>query len=116
MKLFPESATIQLEFDKIKALLVEHCKSEYAKSKSEDLRIHTKKEFIETELQQTNEFKLITLNNQYFPNDYVLNLAKDLKLLSIPGAVLVGDQFVQIRKLALNIESIFRWFDRERRL
>ncbi|MGI8637030.1 MAG: endonuclease MutS2, partial [Segetibacter sp.] len=116
MKLFPESAPVQLEFDKVKALLTEHCKSEFAKKKAADLRIHTKKEFIETELQQSHEFKLITLNNQYFPNDYVLNLTKDLKLLSIPGAVLIGDQFVQIRKLILNIQSIFRWFDKERRV
>ncbi|MCW3109577.1 MAG: mismatch repair protein MutS [Segetibacter sp.] len=116
MKLFPESATVQLEFDKIKVLLTEHCKSEFAKKKAADLRIHTKKEFIETELQQSHEFKLISLNNQYFPNDYVLNLTKDLKLLSIPGAVLLGDQFVQIRKLAVNMQSIFRWFDNERRL
>ncbi len=116
MKLFPESAPVQLEFDKVKALLTEHCKSEFAKKKAADLRIHTKKEFIETELQQSHEFKLITLNNQYFPNDYVLNLTKDLKLLSIPGAVLIGDQFVQIRKLILNIQSVFRWFDKERRV
>jgi DNA mismatch repair protein MutS2 len=116
MKLFPESAPVQLEFDKIKALLTEHCKSEFAKQKAADLRIHTKKEFIQTELRQSHEFKLITLNNQYFPNDYVLNLAKDLKLLSIPGAVLTGEQFVQIRKLAANIQSIFRWFDNERRI
>jgi DNA mismatch repair protein MutS2 len=116
MKLFPKSALVQLEFDKIKDLLVEHCKSEYAKNKASELRIHTKKEFIETELKQSHEFKLITINSQYFPIDYVLNLSKDLKLLSIPGAVLTGEQFVQIRKLALNIQSIFRWFDNERRL
>ncbi len=116
MKLFPASAAVQLEFDKIKALLVEHSKSEYAKSKAADLRIHTKKEFIDTELQQTHEFKSITLNNQYFPNDHILNLQKDLKLLSIPGATLNSEQFVQIRKLAVGIQSIFRWFDNERRV
>jgi DNA mismatch repair protein MutS2 len=116
MKLFPESATLQLEFDKIKALLTDHCSSEYAKNKASDLRIHTRKEFIDIELQQTNEFKLITLNNQYFPNDYVLNLSKDLKLLSIPGALLTTDQFVQIRKLVVSIQAIFRWFDNERRI
>ncbi|MEJ7830381.1 MAG: MutS2/Smr-associated SH3 domain-containing protein [Segetibacter sp.] len=116
MKLFPASAAVQLEFDKIKALLVEHSKSEYAKSKAADLRIHTRKEFIDTELQQTHEFKSITLNNQYFPNDHILNLQKDLKLLSIPGATLNSEQFVQIRKLAVSIQSIFRWFDNERRV
>ncbi|WP_018615152.1 endonuclease MutS2 [Segetibacter koreensis] len=115
MKLFPDSALVQLEFDKIKELLVEHCKSEFAKKKADDLRIHTKKEFIQTELQQTYEYKLLQQNGQYFPNDYVLNLSKDLRLLSIPGAVLTGEQFVQIRKLAVGIQSVFRWFDNERR-
>ncbi|HLL44687.1 MAG TPA: hypothetical protein VK369_16170 [Segetibacter sp.] len=115
MKIFPESALVQLEFDKVKDLLVEHCKSEFAKKKAFDLRIHTRKDFIQTELQQTHEYKLLQLNAQYFPNDYVLNLSKDLRLLAIPGAVLTGDQFVQIRKLAVSIQSVFRWFDNERR-
>lgn len=116
MKFFPESALVQLEFTKVKALLEEHCKTEYAKSKAEDLRIHTRKDFIERELQQSNEYKLLVQHGQYFPNDYILNLAREIKLLGIPGAVLDGDQFILIRKLAENMQSIFRWFDAERRI
>ena len=37
-------------------------------------------------------------------------------MLSIPGAVLGGDQFLQIRKLAENTQNIFRWFDAEKRI
>lgn len=114
--MYPESADVQLEFTKIKALLVEHCKSEHAKNKAENLRIHTRKEYIELELQQSNEFKLLLVQSQYFPNDYVLNISRELKLLSIPGASLGGDQFLLVRKLAESIEKIFRWFDNERRL
>ncbi|HEX4371855.1 MAG TPA: MutS2/Smr-associated SH3 domain-containing protein [Puia sp.] len=116
MKFFPGSALVQLEFDKVKALLAANCKTEYAKTKADDLRIHTKREFIELELQQTNEFKLLLHNSQYFPNDFVLNLSKELKLLSIPGAVLSGEQFLQLRKLAENIHNIFRWFDNDKRV
>ena len=115
MKLFPESAVLQLEFDKIKLLLIEHCNSEYAKEKALDLRIHTHIQFILDELNQSHEFKLLVQNQQYFPNDYVLNIARDIKLLSIPGAVLVSEQWIQIRKLATSMESIFRWFDNERK-
>lgn len=115
MKLFPESAYIQLEFDKIRHLLTEKCHSEYARAKAENLRIHTKKEFIETELRQSHEYLQLIRNAIYFPNDYTLNLATELKLLSIPGAVLSADQFSLIRKLAESIEKIFRWFDNERR-
>lgn len=116
MKLFPESAAVQLELDKIKDLLVDHCKSEYGKQKAANLRIHTRKDFIQRELQQTHELKLITGSGQHFPNDYVLNLQRDIKLLSIPGAVLVGEQFMELRKLAVSLQSIFRWFDNDRRL
>jgi DNA mismatch repair protein MutS2 len=116
MKLFPDSALVQLEFDKIKNLLHEKCRFEYSRHKAMALRIHTKKDFIERELKQTHEFKQLIQNSIYFPNDYVLNLAKELKLLSIEGAVLNGEQLVSFRKLAISIENIFRWFDSERRM
>jgi DNA mismatch repair protein MutS2 len=116
MKLYPESAAVQLEFDKIKSLLHERCRSEYAKSRAEALRIHTKKEFIDTELKQSHEYKQLIQNAIYFPNDYILNLSKELRLLSIEGAMLVGEQLVSLRKLAISMERIFRWFDSERRV
>lgn len=115
MKLFPESAAQQLEFDKIRDLLVHYCQSEYAREKARELRIHTRKEFIEVELKQSFQFRQLLANAIYFPNDYVLNLSRELKLLSIPGAMLAADQFMQFRKLAESLEKIFRWFDQERR-
>src|SRR5687768_15382453 len=115
MKLYPESASQQLEFDKIKNLLHQKCQSEYARNKALELRIHTKKEFIDRELKQSFEYKQLIQNGIYFPNDFVLNLSRDLKLLSIPGAVMNGEQLVSFRKLAMSIESIFRWFDPERK-
>lgn len=116
MKLYPESAAIQLEFDKIKNLLFEHCNSDYGKQKAAQLRIHTKKEFIELELQQSHEYKLLLQHGQHFPNDHVLNISREIKLLGIPGSTLSGEEFLQIRKLAENIKSIFRWFDADRRI
>jgi DNA mismatch repair protein MutS2 len=115
MKFFPESALVQLEYEKVKTLLALHCRTEYAKHKAEQLRLHTKKEFITTELQQSNEFKLLLQNNQHFPNEFIHNLSKELKLLGIPGAVLSGEQFLLVRRLADNTNNIFRWFDNERR-
>lgn len=115
MKLFPESAYIQLEFNKVKELLANYCQTDHARTKAQNLRIHTRKEFVETELRQSHEYRQLVVNSIYFPNDYILNLAKELKLLSIPGAVLSGEEFQLIRKLAESIEKIFRWFDNERK-
>jgi DNA mismatch repair protein MutS2 len=115
MKLYPESAHIQLEFDKVKALLANYCQTEHAREKALDLRIHTRKDFIDRDLRQSHEFHQLLLNNIYFPNDYILNLGRELKLLGIPGAVLNGEEFMNFRKLAESMEKIFRWFDAERR-
>jgi DNA mismatch repair protein MutS2 len=115
MKLYPESAPVQLEFDKICSLLHERCRTEYAREKAANLRIHTKKDIIDRELLQSHEYKQITQNAIYFPADYVLNLGRELRMLAIPGSMLGGEELVGIRKLALSIEKIFRWFDSERR-
>ena len=116
MKLYPDSASVQLEFNKIRELLANYCQSEYARDKAQELRIHTRQAFIELELKQSHEYRQLIVNGIYFPNDYILNLSKELKLLSIPGAVLSGEQFMLIRKLAESMEKIFRWFDNERRI
>src|SRR5574337_1881663 len=115
MKVYPESASVQLEFDKIKSLLTEKCRTEYAKTKASELRIHTRKEYIDLELKQSHEYKQLLQNAIHFPNDYVLNLSRELRLLGIHGSMLVGEELVSIRKLAMSMENIFRWFDAERR-
>lgn len=116
MRLYPDSALVQLEFDKVQQLLLNHVKTEYAHQRVEEMRIHTHIQYIETELQQTHEFKLLLQSSQYFPGEFQKNLAKDIKLLSIPGAVLSGEQWVLIRKMLETVNNIFRWFDSERRL
>lgn len=115
MKLYPESAAVQLEFDKIKNLVRENCRTEYAKTKAAGLRIHTRKDFIDRELKQSHEYGQLLRNGIHFPNDFVLNLSRELKLLGIEGALLSGEELVSIRRLASAIESIFRWFDAERK-
>src|SRR5450755_1528985 len=116
IRYFPESALGQLEFDKIRDLLAEKCRSAYAKEKASTLRIHTRLELIQVELQRTSEFKSLLEQGQYFPNEDGLHLTREINLLGLSGAVLSADQFLQIRKLADALRQIFHWFDRERRL
>lgn len=115
MKLYPSSASVQLEFDNIKELLAGYCQSAWARAKAMELRVHTRRDYVERELRQSHEYRQLLANSIYFPNDHILNLSRELKLLSIPGAVLSGEEFLLLRKLAESIEKIFRWFDKERR-
>lgn len=115
MKLYPASTLQQLEFDKVKTLLAGYVRTNYARRKAEDLRIHTKKDIIETELKKVSEYASLLEGGGNFPNDFTHDLSRDLKLLSIPGATLSGEQFLLIRRLADNTSAIFRWFDNDRR-
>ena len=116
MLLYPQSTLTQLEFDKIKKLLLQYCETYFAINKVENLRIHTHIKFIEAELNQTSEFKLILQHQQHFPLDFFINIDKSIKILSIAGATLIEEEFINIKSLAENIKSIFRWFDAERKL
>lgn len=116
MKFFPESTPAQTEFDKIKVIVASYCRTEFGQNRVEDIRVHTRKDFLEIELHQSYEFKTILDAGLYFPNDFISNLKKTIKLLSISGAMLTADQFVSIRKLTDNTQQIFRWFDDEKRI
>lgn len=83
---------------------------------AEELRLHTHIDYVRTALQQAHEYKQLVLIQVHFPNDYVLNLRQELRLLEIQGAVLTGEQFMQVRKLAESMHSIVRFFDADRRV
>ena len=65
IRFFPESALVQLEFEKIRNLLSGYCQTKYASEKAASLRVHTRKEYIEMELRQSHEYKLLLQNNKF---------------------------------------------------
>lgn len=116
MKLYPQNAGVSIEFEKIKNLLAAYCNTDWAKNMAFQLRIHTKKEFIEMDLNQSNEHLLILNGNGYFPNTFYDNISKEVKLLQIHGATLGVHQLIQIKKLTENFKTIYKWFDAEKKL
>ena len=116
MRVYPENALTQLEFDKITSILLNYCQTNMGVEQVNEMRIHTHQKYIEEALRQTEEFKFIKLANQYFPTDFVLDIRKDLKLLGIPGAQLTGEQWLLVRRLADHLHQVFKWFDAERKM
>ena len=114
MRVYPDNALSQLEFDKIKAILLNYCQSTIGKEQVEAMRIHTHLNFIQITLRQTQEYQFIKQANQYFPSDFILDIRKDVKLLGIPGAQLTGEQWLLLRKLVDHMGQLFKWFDAER--
>lgn len=113
MKLFPKNILTQLEFDKVKELIAAKANSQQGKERISEMRLHTQREYIINELQQTADYKILLQSGVFFPNDFIADIKRDIKLLSIPGATLAGEQFMLIKKLAQNTANIFRWFTKE---
>lgn len=114
MKCYPSSALQQLEFEKIRELLIGHCRSEGGRDLAKNLGFHTRMEYLETALKQSFEFKQLVQHGLHFPLTEVLNLKDIIHVLGIPAACLSTEQFAWIRVMADQMQSLFHWFDAER--
>lgn len=110
MLLYPAHAAEALEFNKVAQLLKLKCRTDAARERVETLRFHTRIEYVEKALMQTREFKSILMSGDYFPNDFTRNIEKELKLLSISGAVLASEQLLWLQQLALSVRDMLNWF------
>jgi len=116
MQLYPAHAAEALEFNKVSDLLKHKCRTDAAKQRVASLRFHTHIDHMQRELLQTNEFKSILQSADHFPNDFTRNIQKELKLLSITGGVLGGEQLYSIHQLAINMRDILVWFKKNNEL
>ncbi|HRP88656.1 MAG TPA: DNA mismatch repair protein MutS [Edaphocola sp.] len=113
LQLFPDQAAERLEFDKIQKLLWDKCRTAFAKNASQNLRFHTKKEYLEQALEEVNEYKQTLGGSDVFPNDFTKDILPTLKLLRVPGAVLKGEDFVALSQLTTTIRDILLWLKRQ---
>jgi len=110
MQLYPANAVEALEFNKVRDLLLQKCRTELARERVHSIRFHTHKDHAGRELTQTYEFKSVLESGDHFPNDFTRNLHRELRLLAIPGGVLNGEELLSVRQLALNTRDILLWF------
>ncbi len=110
MQLYPAHAAEALEFNKVCDLLMGKCRTDAARERVENIRFHTRMDHMQRELLQAHEFKQILSGGDHFPNDFTRNVHKELKLLTIPGGVLTGEQLLSFNQLALNIRDVLLWF------
>ncbi|MFM2387873.1 MAG: hypothetical protein RL660_2630 [Bacteroidota bacterium] len=87
----------------------------YAQDKARALMPLTYGDDIKLQLTQTHQLKLLLDAGTHFPLQHTINVAKELKLLAVPGSSLMQEQWVALRKLLHNAEAIFRWLDTEKR-
>jgi DNA mismatch repair protein MutS2 len=107
---YPDQSLDQLEFNKIRTLLLQKCRTDAARHRVESLRFHTRLDYVEMALEQTLEYKSTLESSNHFPNDFTRNIDREIKYLGISGAILKGEELLAFRNLALNIKDILQWF------
>ena len=116
MQLYPAHAADALEFNKVSDLLIALCRTDEAKERAANLRFHTKLDYLEQALQQTEEYRQTLTGTDSLPINFTKNIHKELKLLSLKGAVLAGEQLMAFFSLTQNMHEVLLWFKRHNEL
>ncbi len=115
MRIYPDTALQQLEFEQIKTLLTGYCGTDQSREQSRALSISIKKDEILLALQQTDEYLHLLKQQQTIPGDFGTNLTKELRLLEISGGVCSEGALMELRRMLEATAQLFRWFTIERR-
>ncbi len=108
--LYPEKTLEALEFEKIRLLLLNYCQTDSAKEKTAQLRFHTRLDYMQRELEQTHEFLQTLMGPAVFPLHFTHNIQRELKLLSLSGAMLRAEDLLFVWQLTRCIQDILTWF------
>ncbi len=101
--IYPENFEQKIEFDKIRLKLKNYCLSTLGASRVESMQFSTTIEFICVSLERFDEFFSLTLANETFPLDNVIDCRSTLAHL-IPDGAYVDEE--ELFKLRLSIETI----------
>jgi DNA mismatch repair protein MutS2 len=110
MLLYPAHTVEKLEFDKIKAIVVGYCRSGPGQALAGAMEPMTDADEVRKHLLQVQDYRQIGYAGGHFPLDYVTDLSRELSLLGITDAVLEPESFTKLKRTALTIEGIFRFY------
>ena len=108
-------AAADLEFDKLKSILADHCETENGKEKAISLQPNTEFEFLQNELLCASEYKN-SFHQIRIPALTAESISKDLKLLYIDNTVLEEERLNLLRSLAGDINNLLKFLKKNREM
>ncbi|WP_317899666.1 endonuclease MutS2 [Aurantibacillus circumpalustris] len=98
-----------LQFDKVKNLVQQRCHSKQAKTLCEEIFPKSNSKDILTELNQTNELKLVIAAQGYFPSVEHEDISVELNYLALDGALLHESQLLSVLKTVEVCNTLIRF-------
>jgi DNA mismatch repair protein MutS2 len=106
MDFFPLDTDQQFEFDKIKQIVIQHCRCAPSRGLASAIKPVKNVEKLMLLLSQCDEYKRIIMHKMHFPDTTFTDLSKEIALLNIQGAVIGEEAFSYIRSVSETVNTI----------
>jgi len=108
--LYPENFEQKIGFDKIRDMLKGGCLSNLGRMRVDKIRFSTKSSFIETLVNQVNEFKQIMLMEDDFPLSHFIDITPALKKIKVVGTYFLAEELYDLKRSLETISAILKFF------
>ena len=95
--LYPENFEQKIGFDKIREMIKGGCLSNLGRRRVDTIRFSTKYSFIETLVNQVDEFKQIMLMEDDFPLSHFIDLTPSLKKIKVIGTYVLPEELFDLQ-------------------
>ncbi|MDA3953849.1 MAG: Smr/MutS family protein [Bacteroidales bacterium] len=108
--LYPENFEQKIGFDKIRDMLKGGCLSNLGRMRIDKIRFSAKYSFIETLVNQVDEFKQIMLMEDDFPLNHFIDLTPALKKIRVEGTYFLAEELYDLKRSLETIRAILKFF------
>ena len=110
---FTTNVETKIGFDKIRQLLVKNCLSPLGTKKVDTITVSTNYEWILEQLNQTNEFVKILVNEEDFPIDSYFDIHESLSKIATEGTFIEVQELFKLRCSLHTIGLIVTFFNQK---
>lgn len=108
--LYPDNFENKIGFNKIRDMLNAGCLSNLGRMRVDKIRFSTKYSFIETLVNQVDEFKQIILMEDDFPLNHFIDLTPAFKKIRIEGTYFLPEELFDLKRSLETIKAILKFF------
>ncbi|MBI9052268.1 MAG: Smr/MutS family protein [Bacteroidales bacterium] len=108
--LYPDNFENKIGFDKIRDMLKGGCLSNLGRMRVDKIRFSSKYSFIETLVNQVDEFKTIMMMEDDFPLSHFIDLTPALKKIKTEGAYFLAEELFDLKRSLETIRAILNFF------
>jgi DNA mismatch repair protein MutS2 len=111
--IYPDNFEQKIEFQKVRQLLAEQCRSSLGREKAEEMRFSDSRNDIEALLFQTEEFVRIREEEDAFPSEHFYDMRPALARIRVEGAWIDQNALFELRRSLQTINGIVDFLRRD---